>query len=307
MIPKNDIQRIVASWGAPGSPTASQSTWPTDFSRDVTPIPCHSHNDYWRRVPLYDALAAGCMSVEADVWANTTSRELHVGHTQKSLTPERTLKTLYLDPLFSILSHQNQNNSLSSNASTPNGVFDTSPQTSLTLLIDIKTEGVETFPIIEEQLQLLRSRGWLTYTDGSKIHPGPITVVGTGNTPFTLLVSNSTYRDIFFDAPLSDLWPGDIAPSNASLYNSSNSFYASTSFQKAIGKPWLGMLSPRQTEMIRGQVRVAKEKGLKARYWDTPSWPISLRNRIWDLLEREGVGMLNVDDLTAASHRVWTT
>ena len=60
MIPHNDIERIVASWGAPGSPTQADAHYRTDFSRDITPIPCHPHNDYWRKVPLYDALAAGC-------------------------------------------------------------------------------------------------------------------------------------------------------------------------------------------------------------------------------------------------------
>ena len=48
LIPRNDIERIVASWGAPGSPTHEDAHYPTDFSRDITPIPCHSHNDYWR-------------------------------------------------------------------------------------------------------------------------------------------------------------------------------------------------------------------------------------------------------------------
>ncbi|KAL6713251.1 Altered inheritance of mitochondria protein 6 [Lecanora helva] len=306
MLPRNDIQRIVASWGAPGSLTAAQSNWPTSFSRDIVPIPCHSHNDYWRKAPLYDALAAGCTGVEADVWLANGNKELYVGHSQGSLTRERTLKTLYLDPLFAILSHQNQNTSFSQNTDMSNGIFDTSPRASLTLLIDIKTEGEVTFPIINEQLQSLRDRGWLTYTNGSNRHPGPITVVSTGNTPFNLLVSNITYRDIFFDAPLNELWSGDSEPSNASLFDSQNSFYASTSFRESIGKPWHGMLSPQQTETIRGQIRMARQRGLKARYWDTPSWPISLRNRIWNLLEREGVGMLNVDDVVAASHRVWT-
>lgn len=55
-ISKNDIDILLASWGSPGSPTADQARWPTDFSRDITPIPCQSHNDHWYRVPLYNAL-----------------------------------------------------------------------------------------------------------------------------------------------------------------------------------------------------------------------------------------------------------
>ncbi|KAI9859060.1 MAG: Altered inheritance of mitochondria protein 6, partial [Pleopsidium flavum] len=36
--------------------------------------------------------------------------------------------------------------------------------------------------------------------------PGPVTVVGIGNTPFDLVVSNTIHRDVFFDAPLDELW-----------------------------------------------------------------------------------------------------
>lgn len=313
-IPRNDIQRIVASWGVPGSPTQAEAEYPTDFSRDIIPIPCHSHNDYWRKVPLYDALAAGCMGVEADVWL--VDNDLLVGHSTGSLTSARSLTSLYIDPLISILAHQNppltsqnattstyQSNSAASRAFV-NGVFETKPAVSLTLLIDVKSNGPTTFPVILQQLEPLRSRGYLTYFDGSAVIPGPITVVGSGNTPFDLLISNTTYRDVFFDAPLDQLW-GENAPSNASLYTSENSYYASVDFASAIGKPWHGSLGPQQVDTILGQAGAAAAQGLKARYWNTPAWPVSVRDHIWDVLEKEGVGMLNVDDLESASRRNW--
>ena len=309
-IPRNDIQRIVAAWGASGSPTQAQAHYPTDFSQDVIPIPCHSHNDYWRKVPLYDALAAGCTGVEADVWL--TDNDLLVGHSKGSLTSARSLTSLYINPLIAILKHQNPPLTFQTSTPSPasvNGVFETNPATSLVLLIDIKTNGTATFPVILEQLEPLRSQGYLTHFNGSAIIPGPITVVGTGNTPFDLLISNTTYRDIFFDAPLDQLW-GDngIVPTNNSvLYTAENSYYASVDFAKAIGKPWHGSLAPLQVDTILGQARAASAKGLKARYWNTPAWPTGVRDHIWDVLEREGVGMLNVDDLTAASQRNWVS
>ena len=58
-------------------------------------------------------------------------------------------------------------------------------------------------------------------------------------------------------------------------------------------------------DTILGQAGAATARGLKARYWNTPAWPISARDHIWDVLEKEGVGMLNVDDLTSASKRNW--
>lgn len=313
-IPHNDIQRIVASWGTPGSETQAEAHYPTDFSRDVIPIPCHSHNDEWRKVPLFDALAAGCMSVEADTWLS--DNDLLVGHSTGSLTSARSLSSLYIDPLISILAHQNppiifqntttavpQSNSTTGSSSL-NGVFDTNPSISLILLLDVKSNGTATLPVILEQLEPLRSRGYLTYFNGSTVIPGPITIVGSGNTPFDLLISNTTYRDVFFDAPLDQLW-GENAPSNASLYTSENSYYASVNFETAIGKPWHGSLDPQQVDTILGQAGAATARGLKARYWNTPAWPISARDHIWDVLEKEGVGMLNVDDLTSASKRNW--
>ena len=166
----------------------------------------------------------------------------------------------------------------------------------------------------------------------------PITVVGTGNTPFDVLTKNATYRDAFFDAPLDTMWeardatlemsdwpldssenlPQSSSPEErqdlgqgfsgttpTSEFTKFNSYYASVSFGKAVGKVWRGRLSARQKEIIRGQVRGAHRRGLKVRYWDLPAWPLGLRNHVWEVLVREGVDMLNVDDLRGASKIVW--
>ena len=321
LILPNDIEKRIASWGLADYPTQSIAKLPADFSQDIIPIPCHSHNDYWRHVPLYDALAAGCTSVEADVWLS--GNDLFVGHLQKSLTKERTLESLYIDPIVSILTKQNtpsqviNSNGTSSANSSPdpaqlNGIFETSPETPLTLLIDMKTDGTSTFPAVLEHLEPLRSRGWLTHFNGTAVVPGLITVVGTGNTPFDLLITNGTYRDIFYDAPLEEFWGDDPTPIQnyeqlltGEKYNSDNSYYASVSFQKEIGNLWHGMLTPQQVLKIRGQIEGAKSRGLKARYWDTPTWPVGRRDHVWDVLMREGVGSLNVDDLEAAKERDW--
>lgn len=326
LILPNDIEKTIASWGLSDYPTQPVAKLPTDFSRDIVPIPCHSHNDYWRHVPLYDALAAGCTSVEADVWLSGS--DLFVGHSKKSLTKERTLESLYIDPLVSILTIQNTpsqittTNETSSTIRSPsptqlNGVFDTNPETPLTLLIDMKTDGAATFPVVLSHLEPFRSRGWLTHFNGTAVVPGIITVVGTGNTPFDLLTANTTYRDIFYDAPLQNFWGdgGDDPTTSTSQLSSQpltsdintpeNSYYASVSFQEEIGNLWHGMLTPQQVLKIRGQVKGAEARGLKARYWDTPAWPVGMRDHVWDVLMREGVGSLNVDDLEAAKERNW--
>jgi hypothetical protein len=302
--------------------------WPTDFSADVHPVACHSHNDYWRKEPLFSALDAGCTGVEADVWL--FDRELYVGHSTQSLTPERTLRSLYVDPLVKILEQQNPTTQFHPTPDKPrNGVFDTKPAQTLVLLIDFKNEGHKIWPYVHEQLESLRERKYLSYYNGTKFVEGPITVVATGNAPWDEVIANKDH-DIFFDAPLDLL--GNIAlpkkgldtqtaraekrgndgqgrsgaaPSDPTQYSLANSYYASVSFSKTVGFPWRGVLSQKQIEIIRKQIAGAHAQGLKVRYWSVPSWPRGLRNYLWRTLVKEGVDFLNVDDLKSATQGDW--
>jgi hypothetical protein len=250
-----------ANWGKPGSGTEQLSWYPTDFLRDVIPVPCHSHNDYWRNVPLFTALYAGCTGVEADVWLR--NGDLLVGHDTASLQPNRTFQSLYVNPLVDILTRQNPSTEFYNG--TKNGVFDTDPNQTLVLMIDLKTNGAETWPWVMKQLTPLRERGWLSYSENGQFHQGPITVVGTGNTPFDQILNSSfpstSFRDAFFDAPLDKL--------ENSGYNSTNSYYASVSFWDAIGQVWWkrGEPTEAQLEKIRAHLREARNRGLVSRYW----------------------------------------
>jgi hypothetical protein len=79
------------------------------------------------------------------------------------------------------------------------------PLRSLNLLIDYKTSGVPLHPYVPQQLQPFRWRGYMTHFNGTDVVEEPITIVATGNAPFDLLLQNSTYRDVFFDAPLDQM------------------------------------------------------------------------------------------------------
>jgi hypothetical protein len=303
-------------------------------------VNCHSHNDYWRPVPLYSAIYAGCTGAEADVWL--IDDELFVGHTRYALTANRTLKNLYIDPLLDLIEKQNPPVIYRTPDIYPpdkqqlNGVFDVEPLQTFVLLIDFKTAGDPLTWKLLDQLAPLRERGYLTYFDGSSVVERPITIVVTGNAPFQLLTANETYRDVFFDAPLEEMadrssqWPNpnraqdptrghqrsllpredpgqgkSDTPLDSSIYDATNSYYASTSFTSSIGRVWGSRLTQVQLQLIRGQIRGAHQRGLKVRYWSLPTWPIGLRNHVWHILMREGVDMLNVDDLRHATRRDW--
>ena len=266
--------------------------------------------------------------------------ELYVGHTMAALTRNRTLKSLYVDPLRRILEGQNDRVGVGSggdgdnNQEDPekqarggwNGVFDTKLDQTLTLLIDFKDKKPETFQHVLAQLQPLRERQWLTHVNGSQRIEGPITVVATGDARFEDILNSNPHHDIFFDAPLNSFWDTDSegpkplnistsstssssssSSSSAEKYTPLNSHYASTSLPKAIGSSYsFFSLTPSQLKTVRAQVKGAQKAGLKARYWDTPFWPIGLRDKIWEqLVEEGGVDILNVDDLKAAAGKDW--
>lgn len=327
-----DQDDFMPDWGKLGHVGSDLASYPTDATRDVLPIPCHSHNDYWRRIPLFEALHWGCTSVEADVWL--FDDDLYVGHSTAALTKNRTFRSLYVNPLRELLDHMNPTTDFG--ATSGHGVFDTSPNQTLVLLVDFKTSAHDTYDAVYDQLSALREKDYLTYYSSAdqKIIQRQITVVGTGNTPFDLVLQNSTRRDIFFDAPLDRLWdkPSDKKPASdsppsspselpdedsptsgqgtvgttpRSTFNSTNSYYASVSFARTIGFVWLGHLSPSQLARIRGVTQGAHARGLKVRWWDTPAWPVSKRNHIWSILIREGSDMLNVDDLKGAATEDW--
>lgn len=250
-----------------------------------------------------------------------------------SLTRNRTLRRLYVDPLVSILEGQNPVTEFfdgeADGGKRKMGVFDTDPEQTLVLLIDFKTEGHESWPSVVAALEPLRERGYLSYRNGSTVVEGPITVVATGNAPFALVLDEiaNQHLDIFFDAPLGEMFeplpsssssinpPSSSSPSSPNstslsspptyTHTSQNSYYASTKFSTAIGYLPTGKFSKHQLSLLRGQIRGAHSRGLKARYWDLPFWPIGLRNYVWQVLVEEGVDLLNVDDLGGAARRDW--
>lgn len=298
VMPHNGVEQILSKWKEPESASAIQTSWLPNFSTGIAPKPIHSHNDYDRDIPLFRALSVGCTGIEADIW--NINNDLQVGHTRRALKPARTLQSLYLNPIMNILNLQNKQNS-KFNVSEPFvGVFNHEPKESLILLLDFKESADILFPLVMAQLTPFREAGYLTHYDGSKIIHAPLTIVASGEASRRLDLISTTNGTIFADAPLIDL-----AEPN-SPYNSTNSFYASTSISRAVhGKlPFGGMTQP-QKLIVQGLVKQAQSKGLRARFWATPAWPVALRDRVWKQLERSEVGMLNVDDVRVAAMWNW--
>ena len=102
------------------------------------------HSDYWRTVPLYEAPAADCVSIEADVWLE--DNDPPVGHVKKVIKSTRTLRTLYIDPLINTLSNRNVSSVFETSKKA--GVFETDPNAAIILMLDFKTDGHDLWPVV---------------------------------------------------------------------------------------------------------------------------------------------------------------
>ncbi|TVY48954.1 Altered inheritance of mitochondria protein-like protein [Lachnellula occidentalis] len=267
-------------------------TYPTSLTQGIIPKAIHSHNDYWRDVPFYTALSVGAVSTESDVWLYNDT--LFVGHEQSALTTARTFESLYINPILDVLKRQNPTNSAFVTNPTHNGVFDTDGGQTLYLFVDVKTDGASTWPAVVKALEPLRSAGYLSNVKSTTFTSGAVTVIGTGNTPLSL-VQPIIDRDYFWDGPIPYL--------NSTFANITSlvSPIASTDFAANFG-PVLGTsLNSTQLDLLRTQIKIAHDKGIKLRYWDQPAWPLSTRDAVWRLLRTEGADFINADDVAAAA------
>ena len=157
----------------------------------VTPLPqAHAHNDYEHPRPLYDALDHGYCSVEADIFL--VDGKLLVAHERSRLQPNRSLESLYLNPLRKRIEANG------------GAVYPGGP--ALSLLIDIKSDGPATYRALHE---LLRSYAdILTSVKDGQVRPGPVLAIISGNCPRELIRSQAT-RYAGIDGRLSDLTAND--------------------------------------------------------------------------------------------------
>lgn len=134
----------------------------------------HSHNDYEQVIPLFEALNNGFTSIEADIFL--IKNELYVAHEINEIKKEKTLINLYLEPLKKIIEEKDKRYS---------SLFP------ITLLIDIKSEGLKTYLALESLLK--KYEPFITsFTDKAK-REKQINVIISGNRPIKYM-SRQNYR-----------------------------------------------------------------------------------------------------------------
>lgn len=236
------------------------------------PLPlqkAHAHNDYEHERPLLDALDHGFCGVEADIWL--VDGALLVAHDLKNVKPERTLESLYLDPLRERVT-QNEGTVYKRREGTRTPEF--------VLLIDVKSAADPTYARLTEVLE--NYRDMLTSFEPSLMERRGVTIVISGNRAIGTMFA-SPKRLSGYDGRLPDLKSG-----------------ASTFLMPLVSDNWTkafkwngeGAFSERDRMRLKSYVAEAHGQGRRIRFWATPDRP-----EVWRELLAAGVDLINTDDL----------
>jgi hypothetical protein len=221
----------------------------------------HAHNDYLHARPLYDALDHGFCSIEADVWL--IDDELFVGHGKAEIRANRTLESLYLKPLAERCRQRG------------GWVYDRGR--TVTLLVDFKSAGEQTFPVLKAQLA-----GYRKLLTASDREHAPIEVIVTGDRPVDL-IRNDGDRLVAVDGRLADLGASE-----------SRELMPLVSESWATQFRWRGTgpMPEHERTRLRQQVAAAHANRQRLRYWGAPD-----NEAIWAELIAAEVDLLGADDL----------
>ncbi|MCP3800092.1 phosphatidylinositol-specific phospholipase C/glycerophosphodiester phosphodiesterase family protein [Allokutzneria sp. A3M-2-11 16] len=255
----------------------ASATAPVLASPRIKPLSqAHAHNDYEHKRPLFDALDNGFTSVEADIYL--VNGALLVGHDPGDLRPDRTLQSLYLEPLRQrVIDNRGKVHAGRS------GLFQ--------LLIDLKNNGATTYTELDRVLRSPRYAFMFSQYISGKIVRNAVDVVVSGDRPRELM-SGQKQRFAFYDGRMTS--PGDLGPgSDAKL-----AALVSDNWTKLFTWNGAGQMPAAEKAKLQGIVTKAHKAGQRVRFWATPDTPSPEREAIWRQLVTVGVDHLNTDDLS---------
>jgi hypothetical protein len=236
-------------------------------SQSITLANAFAHNDYRHKRPLLDAEHNGYTHIEADVFLH--KNKLVVAHINPYFKGKRTLENLYLAPLLEQTLKNNGN------------VYEGYDKT-ITLMVDIKTDGKKTYEHMKELLE--KYRPILSSYDTGKVVTRAVTIVLSGHKPYDM-VRNEKSRLVFIDEDLRKVDRDTIA--NVSRM-------ASCKYSKLLKWKGNGLLSDREKKRLCDYVNIAHKNGEQVRLWASPD-----NKAVWREILSCGVDLINTDKLVA--------
>lgn len=221
----------------------------------------HSHNDYEQERPFFLAYENEFESIEADIFL--VDGELYVAHDRKDIKQDRTLRTLYINPIEQIIN--SNDNKLYKSGKT------------LQLLIDLKTGYKETLPVLEKQLLEFKNCFNLLQ------NPSAVKIIVSGSIPPASEFKNCS-DIIFFDGrPTIDYSDEELR--RVGMISDDYKNYANW---KGSGK-----FVPKDKKRIKQFVEKAHTLSVPARLWGFPDNP-----NAWQKCVELKFDFINTDKIT---------
>jgi len=229
----------------------------------------HAHNDYRHDPPLFKALGLGFTSVEADIFL--VGDKLCVAHAPNEIKPDRTLQSLYLQPLRERVGRNGGR------------VYREGP--GFVLLVDIKTAAEPTYRRLHEVLTEYRDMLTVFGSDGRK--EGAVLVIVSGNRSLRQMQLQEV-RYAGYDGRLTDLdseVPAEVIPMISDHWGRNFTWRGD------------GPMPSEERAKLQEIVRKSHAKGRLVRFWETPDLRSGARDAVWRELLSVGVDLINTDDL----------
>ena len=270
--PRRILAALLAAVAATSLATAPASA----HERGVRPLPqAHSHNDYEHTRPLQDALDQGFTSVEADIFL--VDGQLLVAHELADTRPDRTLESLYLEPLRRrVLANH--------------GVGVYRQRAGFQLLIDVKGDANSTYAALEKRLYDPRYSFLFSLYAFGHVQKRAVTAVISGGRPKDVMLGQQV-RLAFYDGRIKDVNDLNIGsdPRVAPL--------VSDSWTGLFTWTGAGPFPAAERAKLHDIVKRAPAAGQRVRFWATPDAAGPAREALWNELVAAGVDHLNTDDL----------
>lgn len=233
---------------------------------EIKSIPiAHSHNDYTRKNPLFDALYAGFRSIEIDVFAH--EGQLRVSHIALFLKRKPTIEERYVQPLLQILPDLDK-------------VLQARGE-SLEIMVDLKTGGKETIALLAKALQPLTPY-LSTWDSPTSIHKRSVTIVLSGGYPRDLFSYDMDVSMFFLDGrPCRCYGQPDLRIARVSAH-----------YDQYFTWNGRGDMPKAEYEKLLECVYNAKRCHQKLRFWGMPQ-----KRTIWRFFSDAGVEWINVDHI----------
>ena len=244
---------------------AAALLFPLALSAQQRPVLLHSHNDYNRTAPFWEAYSQHCGSIEADVFLE--GGDILVAHNREDLSASRTLKEMYIQPIVRCFRGNG-------------GRMWEDSDEKLMLLVDLKS--IDALPGVIELVQ--------AYPDVFDSENG-VKVVISGDRP---------EPEHYADYPSCIWFDGEIGPDRQVHYTGAqlDKIAMISGCFKDFARKWNGkgrMIDP-ELDAVKEAIAAVHAAGKPIRFWESPEGTTSYFT-LWKL----GVDVINTDKPAVAN------